>query len=522
MTVTVFPEGLVLEDPTAHSLLPVITDAFELGPNRIGMPHTLNNAIWLNHYGHKAPSPIGKDYAWPRDKVLIDNPFAHQIVTADFFISNPRDYCLNGIGTGKTLSALWASDYLIAQGYARRVLIVSTLSTLERVWGDALFLHFGHRTFHVLTGSAERRRRLLAQPRDYYIINYDGLVVLKKDLAARSDIDIVILDEVAELSNRKTNAWKAAEAIITPPKPALPKPWVWGMTATPTPNSPEDAYGQCKLVTPTTVPKFFGQWRSMVMDHQSTYVWTPRRESTKIVHAAMQPSIRFKRDDCLDLPPVIYQTRQAELSDDQLKHYKAVAKECKTEIQGGRVTALNEGIKISKLMQIACGVVYDSDGKPREIDAKARINLLCELIEQVDEKVIVFVPFTAVTSMLARELNKHWNFAIVTGETPHKERNRVFGEFQNPDIDMDIVAHPECMAHGLTLTEASTIIWYAPVASNRIYEQANGRITRPGQKYTANIIHMCGSTVERRAYKRLEDRQSMQGLLLSMYEAGEL
>jgi SNF2 family DNA or RNA helicase len=77
------------------------------------------------------------------------------------------------------------------------------------------------------------------------------------------------------------------------------------------------------------------------------------------------------------------------------------------------------------------------------------------------------------------------------------------------------------MSHGLTLTEASTIIWYAPVSSNDTYEQANGRITRAGQKYTANIIHLAGSAVERKTYKRLEQRQTTQGVLLDMIERGE-
>jgi SNF2 family DNA or RNA helicase len=298
-------------------------------------------------------------------------------------------------------------------------------------------------------------------------------------------------------------------------------PWVWGLTGAPIPNEPTDAYGQCLLVTPTTVPKYFTQFRNMVMEHQSIYVWTPRREALDIVYKAMRPAIRFKRDDCLDLPGEMFQTRDVELSAEQTKHYKEIMRELYTEVQGGKVTAMNEGVKLSKLLQIACGVVYDSTGTPREIDAGSRLETLMELIEQINEKIIIFVPFTAVTGMLARELNKHWNFAVVTGDTPIKERNQIFSDFQNPAIDIDIIAHPACMSHGLTLTEASTIIWYAAIDSNDTYQQANGRITRAGQKYVANIIHLAGSTVERRMFKRLESRQKIQGLLLDMVERKE-
>jgi SNF2 family DNA or RNA helicase len=172
-------------------------------------------------------------------------------------------------------------------------------------------------------------------------------------------------------------------------------------------------------------------------------------------------------------------------------------------------------------LQIACGVVYDSSGAPREIDAGNRVETLMELIDEIDEKVIVFVPFTAVTGMLARELNKHWNFAVVTGDTSVKERNQIFADFQNPGKRIDIIAHPGTMSHGLTLTEASTIIWYAPIDSNDIYQQANGRITRAGQHYTANIVNLAGSAVERRMYKRLQERQKIQGVLLDLVERGE-
>ncbi|MBT9176623.1 MAG: ATP-dependent RNA helicase RhlB [Firmicutes bacterium] len=518
MIFQVHPEerALVWDQPYSG----LIPDSFPLGPHKTGMAHTLDNCIRLTAAGFNPPSPIEHYYRWPRERKFVPEPFVHQKATAAFAVSNPHGFVLNDIGTGKSLSAAWAADYLLEVGAAKRVLIISPLSTLERVWGDTLFIHFPHRTFSVLHGTAERRRKLLADPRDCYIINHDGVGVIQKELEARTDINVVIIDEIATLRNRQTARWKAVNAVIYPPGHP-PRPWVWGMTGAPIPNSPEDAYGQCKLVTPTSVPKYFTQWKHMVMEHQSPFVWTPRKEAIDIVYKAMRPAVRFKRDECLDLPPILYQTRDVELSTEQTKHYKEIMRELYTEVKGGRVTAVNEGVKLSKLLQIACGVVYDSTGAPREIDAGNRLETLMELIEQVNERVIVFVPFTAVTGMLARELRKHWNFAVITGDTPVKERNQVFSDFQNPANDLDIIAHPGCMSHGLTLTEASTILWYAPIDSNDTYQQANGRITRAGQKHTANIVNLAGSAVERRIYKRLQDRQKVQGALLEMVERGE-
>ena len=83
-----------------------------------------------------------------------------------------------------------------------------------------------------------------------------------------------------------------------------------------------------------------------------------------------------------------------------------------------------------------------------------------------------------------------------------------------------LVANASTMSHGLTLTAATTIIWYAPVHSNEVYEQACARVRRPGQTRTTVIAHIAGSDIERRVYKRLQDKQSMQGVLLDMMKEG--
>lgn len=80
-----------------------------------------------------------------------------------------------------------------------------------------------------------------------------------------------------------------------------------------------------------------------------------------------------------------------------------------------------------------------------------------------------------------------------------------------------IVAHPKCMAHGLTLTAANTIIWFTPTASLETYEQACARITRPGQTRKTLIIHLTGSPIETKIYRRLREKASLQGALLDMF-----
>lgn len=521
-TVVQEEKALIAQVPNPQEILGWVKDSFPLefdGQALVGMPHTLDACIWLASRGLQPPSPIQFDYEWPRDVQTFPTVFAHQQHTAGFLTINPRAYCLNDIGTMKTITALWAADYLMREGYIARALIVAPIESLERAWADTLFFHLRHRTYNVLHGSKEKRIKLLAQPRDFYIINLDGLPVLKQALAERDDLKLFIIDELADFRN-KHNAWTALNQLIYPHR-RKPVPWVWGLTGTPTPKAPTDAFHQCKLVTPTTVNDYFSQFRALTMDHQSQYTWTPRKEATQIVYEAMRPAIRYKRDACLDLPDTIVTTLDAPMSKEQDQHYKAIMKELYTEVRGNKVNAVNEGVKLSKLMQIACGVVYSVEGTPVEIDAKGRIELLLRTIERVQEKVIVFVPFTEVTNMLYKHVSPYWSTAVVYGDVSKNERDQIFADFQQKPDPSVLIAHPGCMARSLTLTEASTIVWYAPVDSNYTYEQACGRVTRQGQKYVANIIHFAGSAVERRAYKRLAGQQAMQGLLLEMVAKGE-
>jgi len=79
-----------------------------------------------------------------------------------------------------------------------------------------------------------------------------------------------------------------------------------------------------------------------------------------------------------------------------------------------------------------------------------------------------------------------------------------------------LVANAAAMSHGLTLTAATTIVWYAPVHSNEIYQQACARVRRPGQTRSTVIVHLAGTEIERKIYKRLAEKESMQGLLLDL------
>lgn len=444
-----------------------------------------------------------------------------EIDVYDLSMDGPHhNFVVNGIvvhNCGKTVSTLWAFDYLRQIGQAKRLLVTAPLSTLERTWADEVFKHFPHLNYCVVHGSADRRRKLLASHKDYdvMIINHHGMKVVEKELVeliTAGEIDAMAVDELAVFRNAQSGLWKTANALIPHVK------WGWGLTGSPTPNAPTDAYGQVRLLAPHRVPKYFNAFRDKVMRQINQFKWIPKADSHAIITEALQPSIRFKRDECIDLPPTTYETRQVELSTEQKHAYKEMLTHLYAELSGEQVLAVNEAVKASKLLQICCGTVYSTNGEEVVVPAHDRIAEVKELIEQAEGKVIVFVPFTGALHALRDELGKHFSTAMISGEVPKSQRDDIFGSFQNGGNAgyRVLVAQPAAMAHGLTLTAANVVVWFAPVYSNEIYEQANARVTRPGQKRNTLIVHIQGAPIEAKIYNRLRDKGIRQASLLQM------
>lgn len=495
------------------TLIPTAKMISHKGQDIVAVPHRPDETRILRQLGYDAPDPMKMHYAWPKAGGKFD-PFAAQIETANFVTMHNRCFILNSMGTGKTVSSLWAYDYMRSRKQVKKALIVCPLSTMERTWADEVFKTFPHLDATVLYGSRERRQKLLKADSHLYIINIDGLKTIEEDLKSRPDIDLLIIDEVAMFRNGSTNRWKTMNAIAN--KQCTRR--IWALTGMPTPNAPTDAWAQCKLVNPndSTVPSYFTKARDTLMRQISPFKWVARETANDIIKEWMQPAIRFSLDDCTDLPPQIFMARDVEMSDEQKKAYKEMLSKLKTEFDGGEILAVNEAVKANKLVQIACGVAYGSDGEPLMLNANHRLEVLKEAIEESEGKVIVFVPLTAVLEHVAEHLGHHWETSIIHGGTPKVARDEIFDNFQKRPNPHVLVANPGTMSHGLTLTAATTIIWYAPVHSNDTYEQACARVRRPGQKRTTVIVHIAASEVERRIYERLKTKQKMQGLLLDM------
>ena len=499
---------------TANEVRPLKPELFErtmVTPDRkhVVVPYTLHSCAVLARFGYRPEGPIRTQYSWPIR--MGRKPFAHQVATADFLTQNPRAFVFNEIGTAKTMSALWAADYLMNVKSINKMLIVSPLSTLLRVWGDEIFCNFPHRSFAILHGSRQKRLKLLAESHDFYIINPDGLKVIGKDIAARRDINAVIVDEGAVFRNSKTDVYKHLDIVAGVNSGRS----LWWMTGSPMPQAPTDVWAQARMINPSLVPRYFSRFRDEVMVKVTQFKWVARKGWEAKVYNMLKPSVRYKRDECIDLPPCTIENRQVDMSAQQKKAYTSMMNDLVIEMNDGKITAANEGVKIGKLLQIAGGSVYNGDGETVELDCKPKVRALIEEIESAGSKVIIFAAFKHIGSRLAKELSAKFRTAEINGDVPVRKRNNIFHDFQSGDLQV-LVAHPQCMAHGLTLTAAHTVIWATPSPSYEHYEQANGRITRPGQTVKQTVVHLYTSEVEHRVYQRLAEKGSMQGLLLEL------
>lgn len=453
------------------------------------------------------PSPIERDYDWHG----IYKPFDHQRDTARFLTLHQRAFCFNEAGTGKTSAAIWAADYLMKEGLVRRVLVICPLSIMHSAWQADLFKTAMHRTCAVAHGT--KRRRVIEGEYQFVIINYDG-VNAEREAIRNGGFDLIIVDEANAYKNPSTVRWKNLAKIIRTDT------YLWMMTGTPASQSPEDAFGLARLVNPGGVPKYKTAWKDMVMRQITRFKWIPKPDSQHTVYRALRPAIRYEKAQCLDLPDVLYQTREVPLSAQATAYYKELVHEMQVVAAGETISMVNAAAALTKLLQLSGGAVYTDDGNVVEFDVHPRLNVLQEVIDEASHKVIVFVPYKHTIKLIQDHLTKNnVTSEIISGDVSANARAQIFQNFQTTNTPRVLIIQPQSASHGVTLTAADTIVFWSPVMSVETYLQCIARIDRVGQKNNMTVIHLQGSEVERRMYKMLQGKVDMHEKLVDLYNA---
>jgi len=422
-------------------------------------------------------------------------------------LNNKRGYDFSSLGSGKTASAIWFCDMLFEAKKIKKVLVVCPLSIMQAVWGEEIREVVPNRSYSIVHGSKIARVKALAKDAHFYITNHDALRTYYRELQD-ANFDIIIIDEVDAYKNPTSKRSKGAQ-LVTQYATA-----VYGLTGTPMANSPMEAFGIAKTVNPNKLPTpYKTRWQSMTMIQYNTHTWVANEHAEELVYKVLQPAIRHKLEDCVDIPPITYEYREFKMGKVQAKAYKEMVNHQLVELDDGLIIASTAAVKYTKLLQISAGAVYTEKGDVEFYSMKEKIDEVLHVQKEVGQ-LIIFVQFIKVADYIGANIP---NSKIIYGSVSQSKRAEIIKEFREGKFDV-LIAQPRVAAHGLNLQFCSTIIFWTPILGNSYYRQAIGRIRRSNQKNKQVIINFFSSLAEKRLYKTLEEREISSQLLLDMYK----
>ena len=455
-----------------------------------------------------APNPMLKQYDWPG----MFKPFVHQKITAGYLALRDRCFCFNEAGTGKTSSVIWATDYLMSIGQIKRILVVCPLSIMYSAWQADIFKTAMHRTVGIAHGDNNKRKKIISGEYEFVIINFDGVATVQEEIS-KAGFDLIVIDEANAYKTVTTKRWRTLSKLLKPSTK------LWMLTGTPASQSPLDAFGLARLVNPTGVPRYFTSWRDKVMQQVTKFKYVPKPTSKTDVFEALQPAIRYEKAQCLDLPPVVYQTREVPLTSQVLRYYRELKNQHLIEAAGEQISAVNAAAMLSKLLQISGGAMYTDNREVVEFDVTPRLSALMEVLDETEHKVIVFVPYRHTIELVSRYLSSQGVInEVINGDVSARDRADLINRFQTQKNPRVLVIQPQAASHGVTLTAADTVVFWSPVMSVETYLQCIARIDRYGQVNSMTVVHLQGSEAERRVYAMLQGKVDSHESLVDLYK----
>jgi len=434
-------------------------------------------------------------------------PFSHQKkALKKLFELDGIGALLMEMGTGKTKVAIdWAGIGFYNWGL-RKVLVVAPLSVLG-VWPRQIRQHSGAPARIIrLDGSSSNRIRMLQRillaeasgPNDairYLIINYEGIWrednngVSIEELLKRWRPDLVIFDESHRLKSPTSRQSKSAYRISKESKQRLL------LTGTPITKAPLDIFGQFKSMDDRIFgtnwfyfKNLYGVWGGF-----GRYQLKGYRNLKELTAKVRAHSFRIKKEQCLDLPPKLFETVPVTLPDSIMKLYKQMAEEMIIEIEETHATAAIVLVKLLRLSQITNGFVKDVDGNIRILDSSKLntcLDLLDDLLEE-DHKVVIFARFKSDMERISDQLDKRKvDYVILSGSVPGNKRDSLVERFHRDPKLRVFIAQIQAGSLGIDLTPASAAIFYSLDYNAANYWQAQDRLHRHGQNRKVTYYHL--------------------------------
>lgn len=498
---------LIVQDPTEA----VASIAVKSTKGMALMPHTLEAERLLINAGVQDVPSVVDEYEWPG----MFSPYAHQIEMVKFRMHHRRIWDLSGMRTGKTAAAVWGAHLLMRYGAVKRVLVLSPLSVVRDAWGNAMFDILPQLRTQEATGPNDKARRGFKGAPQFVLANHDKVKYLFHEIVAFAP-DLIVLDEAVVFKNYKSDRYRALKAVV-----ARCKCRVWALSATPAAQRPTDPWAIGRIINPDTVPWKFTTFRdnTMVKVKVEENIWVKKAGWEEHVLKALQPSIRFRTQDVIDMPIIAEVMRFTPMGTKQARHYNQMKKSNVITLEGENITARNAAAALVKLRQISSGLIYNRKAMTVEVDASSKYSELRSIIDETrgNGKFIVFTPFTHVMQWLTARLKKDGVVVeALTSNSTLDQRTKAFTMFQKTDQLDGLIMHPDIAKYGLTLTAANTTIWWGPIYAVDTFIQANMRMIGPGS-HGCTVVMMHSTDDELKIYQRISEQEDVSTAVIDEY-----
>ena len=427
------------------------------------------------------------------------------------------------MGTGKTLTAIAVAGSLSDELLVNRLLIVAPLSILG-VWKEEFekFADFPY-TLEVLEGSSEKKQEQLRTLRDnglqIVVVNYESCWRLEKEISDWAP-DMIIADEGHKMKSHQTRASKAMHHLGTQARYKLL------LTGTPITNKAIDIFSQYKFADSRIFGTSFYSFRTRFFNMTGYGNHTPvmkqekEEEFMKRMHSI---AFRARKADCLDLPEVTDIVHKIKLEPKAMKLYSGLVEESYAELSKGELTVTNVLTRILRLSQLTGGFLCADDSSRAEQVSSAKLDVLSDLIDasmQEGQKLVVIARFVAEIEAIKKLLeSKRIGYSVIAGGVTDREEQ--VARFQNDPDTMVFIGQIATAGMGITLTAASTMVFYSLDYSMANFEQAKARIHRAGQKYPCTYVYLIADkTVDEKVLKALKGKADLARSLVDDFRKG--
>lgn len=442
-------------------------------------------------------------------------PFDYQTTATRWIIEHPACALFLDMGLGKTVATLTAIRELIDTCEIRRALVVAPKKVAETTWTTEAgkWDHLSGLRVEKVTGTARRREEALNREADIYVIGRDSFTWLAGHYGGKLPFDLLVIDELTSFKSPKSMRFKALRVC----RPGLPR--VVGLTGTPAPNGLADLWAQIyTLDRGERLGRSVTRYRDTYFDcfrrNNIVIRMTPKHGAEEAIRGRISDiCLSMQAKDYLQLPDLIVRDVAVVLPDKVRRAYQDFERdrvlEFAAEHAGESAVALAASAAglMNKLSQYASGAVYDEEGMAHEVHTE-KLEALAETVEgAAGESVLVFYQFRhEVPRILARL--KNYRCAVY-------EDARQLEEWNAGHLDV-LLAHPASTAYGLNMQQGGHfIVWYGTGWNLELYQQANARLHRQGQRHPVTVFRLiCSGTVDARAVAALEDKRGVQQCLL--------